>query len=163
MHSGDGSGLVPSTNRDVYCGRGCPGGHHSDDDIELLHREFDAAAGRRHNGIIDEIAAVADARTGKHVHGVRPVTPDRGRNSFGFSLLYERIQASGPGQPAIMPEQIDAVARIVPFKAEHRTTQRRIKSIADRGPNAPELHERIGIAKLFVGVERRSSVIVGFR
>src|SRR5258708_26047646 len=54
-----------------------------------------------------------------------------------------------------MPEQINAVARIVPFKAEYGTTQRRIKSIADSGPNAPELHERIGIAKLFVGIDCR--------
>src|SRR5258708_24606076 len=154
MRSGDRSGLVRRVNIYVYCGRGCPGGHHCDNDIEL-HGEFDAAAGRRYNGIIDQIAVVADARAGKNIHGVRPVTPERGRNSFGFRLLHERIQASGPGQPAIMPEQINAVARIVPFKAEYWTTQRRIKSIADSGPNAPELHERIGIAKLFVGIDCR--------
>jgi len=108
-----------------------------------------------HDWFIDEIAVVADTRAGKDIDRVRPITPGWRRNSPGPGLLHQRIPALSPGPPAVMPEQIDAVTGFVAHHGENRTTQRRIKLITNRGPNAPEFHERIGIAQLLVGVDIR--------
>lgn len=150
----DRSGLLPRTDKDVDCGRRYSSRHHRNDRVEF-HDEFDAAARDRSDGIIDEIAMLADAGPSKDIYCVRPIALLWRRNSLGLGLLQQRIPALGPWPPVIMPEQIDAVARIIAFQGENRTTQGRIKCIADSGPSASEFHERVGIAQLFVGVDIR--------
>jgi len=67
---------------------------------------------------------IADARASKDVQCIGPVAPERRSDPVGRCFLGERFAALVPRPPVIVAEQIDAVARIIPFQRKHRPAQR---------------------------------------